>query len=203
MSEEQKEFYDLAEFPMFSSFTENWQIIRDEALALDTTVFDIDRVNKSHEQVFEELKAIGRLGWLKGWDTEERPNDKWLTYPIYFYDKMIFNISETMPRTSRMLEQLSGIRVCALNKMLPDLFLGTHEHPDHKKRRTLLYHLCLSMEETGTPYNYLNVNGNFVQQLPGKAYIFDGSYPHFALNASSQNRIIMYIEFYRDNIGIK
>ncbi|MGD8640841.1 MAG: aspartyl/asparaginyl beta-hydroxylase domain-containing protein [Gammaproteobacteria bacterium] len=201
MTSQKKRFYDLAEFPAISDITLNWESIRDEVESLPDVILDIDRVNKSHEQVYDEMKAIGQNGWLKGWNTDGQANEKWLTYPIRFYDTMVFNIKDTMPKTSQLVESLKGVRVCALNKMRPDLFLGTHEHPDHRTRGTLLYHLCLTMEQSDKPFNYLNVDGEFVQQLPGKAYIFDGSLPHFALNASLSDRTIMYIEFYQDKIA--
>lgn len=196
-------FFDLARFNVFSEITSNWQIIRDELLELKVPTLDINRANKSHEEVYKEMKSGGRNGWLKGWNTDGQVNEKWLTYPIRYYDQMVFDVPETMPNTSRMIEALEGVRVCALNKMLPDLFLGTHSHPDHETRGTLLYHLCLSMADRENAFNYLNVDGEFVQQVPGKAYIFNGANPHFALNASNQERVIMYIEFYMDKIGKK
>ena len=196
-------FYDLKEFPVFSEISENWPLIREEVLALDAPALDINRVNKSHEEVFEEMIAAGQNGWLKGWNTDGQPNENWLTYPIRFYDQMVFDISKRMPMTSRLVQKLEGIRVCALNKMLPDLFLGTHTHPDHAKRGTLLYHLSLVMDDKENPFNYLNVNGEFVQQVPGKAYIFDGANAHFALNASKKERIILYIEFYAEKARTK
>lgn len=196
MSGMPRRFYDLREFPQFSLINDSWELIRDEVRALDRPVLDIDRVNKSHEQVYAELQAHGSSGWLKGWNTDGLPNSKWLTYPIRMYDEMVFDIATAMPATYDLIRPLENIRVCALNRMLPDLFLGTHDHPDHKRRGTLLYHICLDMEEAPTPFNYLNVNGEFLQQLPGKAYVFDGSLPHFALNASSRERTILYMEFY-------
>jgi len=191
-------FHPLELFPDLSPISSNWQTIRDEYLSLNAPILQIDRVNKSHESVYEELKAKGHNGWVKGWNTDGMTNEKWLNFPIRFYDQMVFDVEQLMPFTAKLIAPLQGVRVCALNKMLPDLFLGTHTHPDHTTRGTLIYHLCLLADDPNTPYNYLNVNGEFIHQLPGTSYVFDGSYPHFALNASARDRVIMYIEFQAD-----
>ena len=197
--------YALNDFPEFTSITNNWEVIRNEYESLDAPQLNIDRVNKSHEQVYEELLAQNSgNGWLQGWNTDGKPNHKWLTYGIRIYDTLVLDVEEKMPETSKLISSLTGVRVCALNKMLPDLFLGTHRHDDHKTRGTLLYHLCLSMKDKNDQsYNYLNVNGEFIHQTPGTAYIFDGSQDHFALNASPEERVIMYIEFYPEKLSTR
>ena len=196
------DIYDLKDFLEFEPITNNWEVIRNEYESLNAPLLDIDRVNKSHGQVYEELLAQKNgNGWLQGWNTDGQPNPKWLTYGIRIYDTLVLDVEEKMPETSKLISALSGVRVCALNKMLPDLFLGTHRHEDHKKRGTLLYHLCLSMNDDEQSYNYLNVNGTFIHQTPGAAYVFDGSLDHFALNASPNERIIMYVEFYPEKLS--
>jgi len=196
-------FHSLDQFPELANISLNWQTIREEALSLDVPVLSIDRVNKSHEAVYEEIKSNNQRGWVKGWNTDGLPNEKWLNFPIRFYDEMLFNVEQLMPTTAKLIAPLKGVRVCALNKMLPDIYLGTHTHPDHTTRGTLLYHLCLVSDDPDTPYNYLNVNGEFIQQLPGTSYVFDGSFPHFAMNGSSSDRIIMYLEFVADALRKK
>ena len=196
-------FHPLEQFPDLLNLSSNWESIRSEILSLDEPVLSIDRVNKSHEAVYHEIKTNGKSGWVKGWNTNGQPNEKWLNFPIRFYDEMLSSIEQKMPFTAKLISPLQGIRVCALNKMLPDIFLGTHSHPDHTSRGTLIYHLCLYAEDQVTPYNFLNVNGEFKHQLPGTSYVFDGSFPHFALNGSSSDRIIMYIEFKADALKKK
>ena len=43
----------------------------------------------------------------------------------------------------------------------------------------------------------LNVAGEIRQHVTGGTIVFDGSLPHWAVNASAEERVILYLEFDR------
>ncbi len=189
-------FYDLSAFPHLERLAQNWTTIRDEYENLEAPILDIDRVEKSHIDIFTELRQRGGVnGWLQGWSPDSQPNPHWLSYGLIVLDQTGLDVRDRMPRTTEMLLGIKGIKVCALNRLHPNTLLSTHTHPELPVQGLLQYHLCLTAADDPN-FNYLNVDGEFVQQTPGKAYIFDGSLSHFALNATDQDRVILYMEFF-------
>jgi Aspartyl/Asparaginyl beta-hydroxylase len=78
--------------------------------------------------------------------------------------------------------------------MAPQTFLPLHNHPELREKGLLQMHLTLDAAASCN-YAYINVDGHFRQHRPGDAFVFDGSCDHFALNASTQMRTILYLEF--------
>lgn len=198
-------FYPLEKFPKLEQLAKNWIIIRNEFLALESNVLDINRVNKSHARVYQEiLKHVengGKYGWIKGWG-EEGENSDWIQYGIMLNNRIEPFIKETMPKTSQMLETISGVKVCALNTMKANSLLYCHRHSEFLEEGILQLHIGLDpyIEDN---HAYLNVNGQFWHHLPGSAVVFDGSLNHFALNASrTVARTIFYMEFYKKEIMV-
>lgn len=188
-------FYPLTEFRALLELSRHWEAIRDEYLRLDAPEHDIARVGASREELYAEFVDRGLTpGWLQGWTHDRRPNPRWLSYALMVTDRPPLDVREKMPRTIALLEAVGGIKVAALNRLLPHTLISAHRHPELPAEGLLQYHLCLV---TSRPpcFTYLNVNGEFFQHVAGQACVFDGSLPHFALNATGEERVILYLEF--------
>ncbi len=194
-------FYPLAQFPRLQELALNWEVIRDECMNLDAPLLEIDRVGKNHDQVHAEIidhvRKGGRYGWLLGWKSDGSFNRDWTQYGLVVRDQAIPFAAEAMPRTIEMLGGIKGIKVCALSRMMPNVLLSTHRHPELLEQGMLQMHITLDAAAEGN-YAYLNVAGHFNQNQVGNAIVFDGSLDHFALNASPVPRTIFYMEFERD-----
>ncbi|ATF88621.1 MULTISPECIES: aspartyl/asparaginyl beta-hydroxylase domain-containing protein [Burkholderia] len=194
-------FYPLEQFPRLNELAAQWEIIRDEFLELNAPTLDIDRVGKSHVEVYaetlEHVNGGGEYGWLMGWGEGEAPNPDWTAYGLVAYDEPISFAEARMPKTLALLKRIEGIKICALQRMGPNVFLNTHRHPELHDQDMLQLHITIDAA-TERDYAYLNVAGHFNQNRIGNAIVFDGSLDHFALNASPSIRTILYMEFERD-----
>ncbi|WP_264371311.1 aspartyl/asparaginyl beta-hydroxylase domain-containing protein [Burkholderia plantarii] len=127
-------FYPLEQFPRLAALAAKWEIIRDERQRLDAPMLEIDRVGKSHLQVYaetvEHIRAGGEYGWLKGWGEGAVSNADWTQYGLAVRDQPIPFAASRMPGTLQMLEEIAGIKVCALSRMLPNTLLNRHRHPE-------------------------------------------------------------------------
>lgn len=191
-------FHPLAGFPALLELSAQWEVIRDEYRQLDAPEHDVARAGVSREEIYADVVGRGLgSGWLQGWTHDRKPNPQWLSYALIVADAPPLDVREKMPRSVALLERIGGIKVAALNRLLPHTLISAHRHPELRAEGLLQYHLCLT---TSAPpcFTYLNVNGEFVQHYPGKACVFDGSLPHFALNATREERVILYIEFHAD-----
>jgi hemolysin-activating ACP:hemolysin acyltransferase/aspartyl/asparaginyl beta-hydroxylase (cupin superfamily) len=195
--QEDTSFFPLERFPGLVDLQRHWQEIRDELHCLDFDELHIHRDGKSHVEVAAEVEAYvrkgGQYGWLKGWG-DEAQRRKWTQLGLVVQDQEVPYLRGRMRRTMQLLGRMSGIKVAALLKMKPGTFLETHTHPELAEQGLLQMHLTLEAAETRN-FAYLNVDGAFQQHVPGEAFVFDGSKPHFAVNASDQDRVILYLEF--------
>ena len=190
-------FYDIADFPQLNQLSESWRLVRDEYMALNAPVMQLDRVNKSHDAVYSEVAHYlgqgNNYGWIYGWG-RNGINEDWLQYPLIYRDAPVPFLEGEMAQTVALLAQIKGIKVCALLKMNPHSSLPCHDHPELAREGLLQFHLPLKTAATRN-YNYLNVNGEFRQHVCGVPLVFDGSHDHFALNESDEERVLLYMEF--------
>jgi beta-hydroxylase len=189
-------FHPLHDFPKLEPLGRHWQAIREEFLALHAPVLDIDRLDKTHAEVFAELGRHldrgGEFGWMLGWP--DNPN--WIQYALVLNDAPLPFVRNAFPKTLALVAQLSGIKVCGFSRILPNGFLPTHRHPELIAENLLQCHLTIDAP-TEDNYCYLNVGGEFRQHTNGAMFVFDGSLDHFAVNASTAPRTILYLEFDR------
>ncbi|OUM08467.1 aspartyl beta-hydroxylase [Pseudomonas syringae] len=194
-------FYEPSRFPQLAELANHWEVIREEFLALNAPTLEINRVNKSITELVEEMTAHinegGEYGWLWGWGDNDQLITKWTQYALVAYDQAIPYAQAAMPRTLELLSKTPGIKLCALLRLEPNVFLGTHSHGDTWAEGILHMQLTIDAPEQNN-YNYLNVNGEFQQSNNGNLMIFDGSLDHFAVNASTSVRTVMYMEFERE-----
>jgi beta-hydroxylase len=192
-------YYDVSRFPALHELFTQWEVVRDELLTLDIPVMDIDRTNKTHEQMLEELNqymASGNTyGWMKGWGADGG-NTKWLQYAMIAFDQVIPFVDPKLSRTIDMLRKIDGIKVCIFSMLKAGASLPCHTHPEIDEEDLLQAHLPLVTAPTRN-YSYLNVAGEFRQFVCGEPFVFDGSKDHFALNESDTDRVILYMEFSR------
>ncbi|MEL6510386.1 MAG: toxin-activating lysine-acyltransferase [Pseudomonadota bacterium] len=190
-------FAPIDDYPALKGLTENWRLIRDEMRAVAATTLPINRDGKSHADVAAEVADYvqegGAYGWLQGWGNAHQ-RENWTQLGLVTQDTPVPFLNGHMSRTLDLLQPLSGIKIAALLKMQPGTFLETHSHPELAEEGLLQMHLTLEAAPDRN-FAYLNVDGEFRQHIPGTAFVFDGSKPHFAVNASDAERVILYLEF--------
>ncbi len=187
-------FYPAESFPEISALGAGWQAIRAEFLALRAPLLDIDRVDKTHAEVFAEIQQHveggGQFGWLQGW----RENPRWIQYALVLNDEPLPFVVDLFPQTLALLRRFSGIKVAGFSQLQPHGFLSTHRHPELAEEGLLQCHVTIDAPDDRN-YCYLNVGGDFRQHTNGGTLVFDGSLDHFAVNASDTSRTILYLEF--------
>ncbi|WP_085640761.1 MULTISPECIES: aspartyl/asparaginyl beta-hydroxylase domain-containing protein [unclassified Pseudomonas] len=196
-------FYPLDTFPALAALADRWTVMRQELLALHAPLLDIDRTDKPHQEVHDEVSAHlrqgGAYGWLKGWG-ESGGNRDWLQYPLLFRDEPIAPALAALPQTLAMLGEVGGLKVAALARLASQAFLPRHRHPEIRAEGLLQMHLTLDAAHERNDA-YLNVAGEFHRHRCGAAAVFDGSLDHFVVNASEAPRTLLYLEFDRARLA--
>ena len=192
-------FHDIADFPALQALAQHWPAMRADLDELSAPLMSVDRVGKPHSAVVAEVGsrvAAGEtFGWVKGWGGEGGgSNPDWTQYGLLLGDQAI--PFAKAPRTLALLSGLRGLKVAAFARLAPGTLLPVHTHPEIAAEGLLQAHITLQAPPPSASC-LLNVAGELRQHAEGCAVVFDGSLPHWALNASSADRVILYLEFNR------
>ena len=181
---------NVAAYPALGKLLEHWAEIKQECMKLDTEdILPLDRTEKTHEQVAEAIREGGKQGWVRAWGPSR---DLWLNYCFTIHGEPFLDDGRT-PITMGLLRRMRGVKVSALSLFRPGACLPAHGHEELGEEKLLTFHLCLDADDMRA--NCLWTEGELLHEVPGNAFIFDGSKLHYAYNCSSADRLILYMEF--------
>ncbi|MGH8113230.1 MAG: lipid A hydroxylase LpxO [Rhodanobacteraceae bacterium] len=168
-------FLAPADFPELEALRNNWQTIRDEAIALAQG----SQIKASDQYNDVGFNSFFRTGWkrfyLKWYDTQPHPSAERLC-----------------PKTLELLRAAPHIKAAAFTQLPPGSRLGKHRDP---YAGSLRYHLGLI-----TPNSekcWIKVDGTTYSWRDGEGVVFDETYIHWVHNETDQDRIILFADFER------
>lgn len=158
---------------------DNWQSIRDEALALQAT------------GAFDAIKTPGSVGYYDvGFRTFYKRG--WSKFYLMWYGTTHNSAQRLCPQTLTLLKQVPGIQGAMFSILPAGSELSLHADP---MASSLRYHLGLC-----TPNStdcYINVDGVNCSWYDGQDFVFDETYPHHAKNNSQASRLILMCDVER------
>lgn len=169
-----KAYLPVADFKGLKLLTDNWQTIRDEALALENLA-KIKAAEKNDDAGFNSF-------FKKGW---KRFYLKW-------YEAKHPSAMQFCPKTVALLAQVPEVKAAMFTELPPGARLNEHRDP---YAGSLRFHMGLS-----TPNNdacFINVNQQAYSWRDGEGVVFDETYLHWALNTTDKTRIILMCDIER------
>lgn len=167
-----KSHLQISEFPQLQLLQDNWQVIRDEALALH---------GQGH---------IGIKGDLPG--SSFYRDGRWTSFYLKIYDNDLPSAKALAPKTRALVDQVPGMNLALFAVLNPGKSLSRHHDPF---ALTVRYSLGLS-----TPNDKgcgLVVNGEDYTWRDGDSIIFDETYLHSAYNNTDRPRVILMTDIDR------
>lgn len=167
-------YIPLSEFPTLQPLQDNWQLIRDEALAL-------------HQQA--AIKAsdnIDDIGFNSFFKTG------WKRFYLTWYGTEVASASRLCPRTLALLKEIPNVKAAMFAMLPPGARLVRHRDPF---AGSLRYHLGLVTP--GSDDCFLNVDGERYSWRDGEAVMFDETFIHYAENQSDKLRIVLFLDVRR------
>lgn len=153
-------------FPELRLIQDNWEVIRDEALAL---------YEHGHIAAKDDLPASSFY-----------KNGRWKSFYLKLYDSDIPSARALAPSTMALLDKTPSINIALFAMLMPGKKLSNHHDPF---AYTLRYSLGLS-----TPNSEecaLIIDGEHYTWRDGESIIFDETYFHSAHNRTDVPRIIL------------
>ncbi len=167
-------YYDTDLFPELDVIRDQWEMIRDEAVALHAG---------------QEIKASEKLDDL-GFNSFFRRG--WKRFYLKWYGSSLPSAETLCPKTTALLESVPSVKAAMFAMLPPGGKLVKHRDP---YAGSLRYHLGLVTPNSDDCY--LDVDGEVYSWRDGKAVIFDETYIHFAENAADTDRIILFLDVKR------
>ncbi len=171
---ENRPFIDTQQFPELDILKQNWQKIRDEAIALN---------EQAAIKASEDLDDMGFNSFFK---------TGWKRFYLKWYGSDLPSARRLCPQTCALLEQIESVKGGMFAMLPPGARLVRHRDP---YAGSLRYHLGLvTPNDDGC---YLNVDGEHYSWRDGEAVMFDETYIHFAENQTESNRIVLFLDIRR------
>ena len=159
-------------YPELKIIDDNWEIIRDEALAL---------YHNGHIAAKDDLPASSFY-----------KDGRWTSFYLKAYDHDIPSAGELAPKTMALLAQVPYMRIALFACLNPGKKINNHHDPFSY---TLRYSLGLSTPNSDD--SGIVVNGDDYKWKDGESIIFDETYLHNAYNNTDTPRIILMTDIDR------
>lgn len=171
-----------------SPFCAHWKEIAQEAAAI-TKYLDLKRTQDDWFRYFIE-NLCDADGWTKSW------TGKWWSFPLVIYDHITPQAQRLCPFTSRLFSRFPGVIMAGFSLFEPGAFVDPHVDTETGIRKhRMAIHLGLDCPDDGC---YLIQGSKQWKEENGKLWWFDATVEHYAVNTSSQRRIILYMDAYID-----
>lgn len=173
-------------FPGWEKFADNWEAIRDEALAVGR---QLSQVPRFHE-IMREQTAISandgrdwRLFILKAYGIENPKN------------------VAACPVLASIVAGEPDVISASISFMAPNKHIPSHRGPF---RGVLRFYLPLVMPRLadGSPAAVLKIDGQEYRLSDGDCLLWDDTYPHEVWNRSEQIRTVLLLDVRRPNMPI-
>jgi aspartyl/asparaginyl beta-hydroxylase (cupin superfamily) len=177
--------------PTLQLLIDNWEILKDEALA----------INESYPEVGRPKAALARLDPViysnvvtcKGWSVIQDTRELWWNFPLIAWGEPTEAALQMAPESVKLLQKVGGGHFCGFSVLLPGGIIAPHHDLPacDEPHGSLTYHMGLVCP----PHNYLIQEGIAHEEKDGKLLIFTGPKTHSAINMSNERRIILYAVF--------
>lgn len=165
-------FHDVKSFPELKALTENWEVIRDEAIALQ------DHIKAAQSNNDAGFNTFFKRGWKR--------------FYLKWYQESHPSARDLCPRTTQILERIPSVKAAMFAELPAGSYLGKHRDPYAGSVR---YHLGLSTPNSDECF--IEVDQERYSWRDGEATIFDETYVHWAHNNTEQTRIILFCDIER------
>jgi beta-hydroxylase len=153
---------------------DNWEIIRDEALALNA------------DGAIAAATGYNDIGFNSFFRTG------WKRFHLYWYGKEMPSAQLLCPKTVALLKSIPTIKAAVFASLPPGATLVRHRDP---YAGSLRYHIGLFTPND--PKCFIDVDGERYFWKDGESVMFDETYIHYAGNETDHQRIVLFCDVER------
>jgi len=164
--------FSLKDFPFLSTFEENFEVIRQEALQI-----------KHHQEKL--IPWPEKFIIEKGWDI----------LGLFAFTNKFDQFCEICPQTTKILESIPGLQTALFSCLAPRAHIKPHIGYYTYSEKILRVHLGILVPDGCT----IRINGQDHTWEVGKIFIFDDTFRHEAWNSSyTETRVVLMFDILVD-----
>ena len=170
---------DTLQYKELDELRDNWEVIRDEALALQEEG-ELENINAQGSDAYYDVgfRTFHKYGWRK--------------FYLTWYGYTHTSAQNRCPKTVELLSKVKNINGAMFAFMPANSELTRHLDP---VACSLRYHLGLETPDSDDCF--INIDGEQYSWRNGKDLLFDETYLHFVKNNTEQSRLILMCDFNR------
>lgn len=170
---------DMAKFPELAELNDNWEVVRDEAMAL-MSAGGFESISDPEQASYYDIgfRTFYKYGWTK--------------YYLTWYGYTHESAKASCPKTVELLSRIPSVNGAMFSMLPPGGQLTRHLDP---VACSLRYHLGLK-----TPNDdrcYISIDNQQYSWRDGEPLLFDVTFLHFARNDAEQPRLILMCDIER------
>jgi beta-hydroxylase len=171
-----KTFFEPQQFHWVKDLETNWLTIRQE---LDSLLQQVDRL-PNFQDISEDQYSITK-------------DNRWKTYFLYAYGIKVEQNCAECPQTTRLVENIPGMKTAFFSILLPHKHIPEHCGP---YKGLIRYHLALKVPEPQEKCR-IRVGNDIRHWQEGKSLLFDDTFPHEAWNDTDGIRVVLFLDIVR------
>ena len=163
-------------FPFLTAFTDNWEIIQDEARKV---LKFRDAIPTFHEVSPDQYRL----------STE----NNWKTFVLFGFGQRLEKNAALAPKTSEILEKVPNLQTAMFSILAPGYHIPAHKGVTKGILRT---HLGLIIPKDREQCR-IRVDDTITPWKEGEIFVFDDTYEHEVWNDTDEERVILLFDFDR------
>jgi beta-hydroxylase len=167
-------YLEAKDFPGLEKLDQNWEMIRDEAIALR----EMQRIKAAEKNDDAGFNSFFKSGWKR--------------FYLKWYNASHPSAEQFCPKTVALLRDIPCVKAAMFAELPPGAKLNPHRDPF---AGSLRYHLGL--ETPNDDRCFIDVDGQRYSWRDGKSVVFDETFIHWAKNDSEGDRIILFCDVER------
>ncbi|MFQ5571936.1 MAG: aspartyl/asparaginyl beta-hydroxylase domain-containing protein [Rhodothermales bacterium] len=171
-----KTFFDNDIFPWTREIEANWRVIRAEL-----------------DEILKERASLPSFHDISKDQVLISTDDKWKTYFLYGYGYKSEKNCARCPETTRLVEQVPGMKTAFFSILAPGKHIPHHRGP---YKGLLRYHLGLQVPEPKEKCR-IRVGDDIRHWEEGKGMVFDDTYDHEVWNDTDGQRVVLFMDVIR------
>lgn len=179
----EKYFLTIDDFPQFKILEENYEILLQELLSV---------INEKSQKMFEP--------WVEKNLYQDSNQNGWDIAPLMIAGSKIEDRIIKFPKLFSLINKLNGIMSVSYSLLKPGTHIVPHKGYDDYSQKVLRYHMGMIVPKGDIG---IRVEKETTKWVEGKSFIFDDYMVHEAWNFTTDNRVVLIIDFlkpqYMDN----
>lgn len=173
-------FLSLEQFPELKPLVDNWETIRDEAVALMNAGTFAETTREDSSSYYDVgFRTFYKYGWSK-------------FYVKWYGDYLHPSAQRLCPRTAELVSRIPNVNGTMFTLLPPGGQLTRHCDP-----MACSFRFHLGLDTPNSDACFINVDGKTRSWRNGDAFLFDETYLHFVRNDTDHYRLILMCDVER------